>query len=170
MSINFFAARERLHDELSREDQACLWEYVDEMLWQIPVWLVQSMLQRMGVSIDEFQQDEIQVNMKPPSINTARKGRQWKTKAATQFSREFHARLSPHKKPYLPADEAPLKLSLKFGFSSPLCDLDNPVKQVQDGICNWLGIDDRRIHQLVISKEIVNKGKEFIRFQIEDLS
>ena len=57
---------------------------------------------------------------------------------------------------------------IEFGFSSPLSDWDNCIKITQDCIANKYGFDDREIDQAVISKTMVPKGKEFIKFKITE--
>jgi Holliday junction resolvase RusA-like endonuclease len=58
------------------------------------------------------------------------------------------------------------EVHLHFGFSSKLSDLDNAVKQSLDCIVKKYGIDDRYINKIVLTKEIVQKGCEFIDIQI----
>jgi Holliday junction resolvase RusA-like endonuclease len=58
------------------------------------------------------------------------------------------------------------EVHLHFGFSSKLSDLDNATKQTIDCIVKKYGIDDRYINKIVLTKEIVQKGNEFIDIQI----
>ena len=62
-----------------------------------------------------------------------------------------------------------LKVSLKYGFSSKLSDIDNPTKMTLDILCKKYGFDDRQIFSLVQSKEIVEKEKEFIDISITQI-
>jgi Holliday junction resolvase RusA-like endonuclease len=62
--------------------------------------------------------------------------------------------------------EKPYEIRYRFGFSSPLSDLGNPEKLVTDILCKKYHFDDRDIFKIILEKEIVAKGKEFIEFEI----
>ena len=59
-----------------------------------------------------------------------------------------------------------LKVTIKYGFSSKLADIDNPCKLVLDCLVKKYGFDDRQIYELIQTKEIVKKGLEYIDFEI----
>ena len=62
--------------------------------------------------------------------------------------------------------EGKLKLELTFGFSSKASDIDNPVKPFQDILQKKYDFDDKMIYTLIVHKEIVPKGEEFISFTL----
>lgn len=98
--------------------------------------------------------------IKPLSVNQAFRGRRFKTPAYVKFQRDMLLLL-----PNVTL-ESISEVHLHFGFSSKLSDLDNGVKQVLDCIVKKYGIDDRYINKIVLTKEIVQKGNEFIDIQI----
>ena len=100
------------------------------------------------------------LDIKPLSVNKAWQGRRFKTDAYKSFEREMLLRLKTLKV------ESISKLTLEFGFSSRLSDIDNPVKIVTDCLCKKYGFDDRDIYELNVTKSIVPKGKEFIKFEL----
>ena len=105
-----------------------------------------------------------QIKIKLLSINQAWQGRRFKTKAYHDFEKELFYLLPKQKIP-----EGKLELYLKFGFSSKLSDIDNPVKIVQDVMQKKYQFNDRDIYKLVIEKEIVKKGKEYLEFRFATL-
>ena len=60
-----------------------------------------------------------------------------------------------------------LELNIKWGFSSKLSDLDNPIKPFLDILQKKYGFNDSRVYKATIEKEIVKKGFEFIEFEIK---
>ena len=102
------------------------------------------------------------LKIKPLSVNEAWQGRRFKTDKYKAFEKLMTLRLKPQK---VNGDQ--LSVSILFGFSSKLSDLDNPVKLTLDILCKKFGFDDRQIFLLIVEKEIVKKGGEFIDFRIE---
>ena len=98
--------------------------------------------------------------IKPLSTNNAWQGKRFKTPAYVKFQRDMLL-LLPNVRL-----ESISEVHLHFGFSSKLSDLDNAVKQSLDCIVKKYGIDDRYINKIVLTKEIVQKGNEFIDIQI----
>jgi Holliday junction resolvase RusA-like endonuclease len=98
--------------------------------------------------------------IKPLSVNQAFRGRKFKTPAYVKFQRDMLLLL-----PNVTL-ESISEVHLHFGFSSKLSDLDNAVKQSLDCIVKKYGIDDRYINKIVLTKEIVQKGNEFIDIHI----
>lgn len=104
----------------------------------------------------------IKINIKPISVNEAWQGRRYKTPKYNAFQKEMLLKL-----PKVKIDlTGSLKINIKYGFSSPLSDIDNPCKMVLDCLCKRYGFDDRQIYELTQKKEIVKKGNEFIEFEI----
>lgn len=98
--------------------------------------------------------------IKPLSANNAWQGKRFKTPAYVKFQRDMLLLL-----PNVTLQSIS-EVHLHFGFSSKLSDLDNAVKQSLDCIVKKYGIDDRYINKIVLTKEIVQKGNEFIDIQI----
>lgn len=101
------------------------------------------------------------INIKPPSVNRAWKGRRYKTKDYKIFEAELMLLLKPRK-----VEGKNLKVDFVFGLSNRLSDLDNCIKQTLDIICKKFDFDDRDIYELRARKKIVKKGAEFIEFKI----
>lgn len=104
----------------------------------------------------------IRLNIKPLSVNCAWQGKKYKTKAYIQYEKDMLMIM-----PNLNILQGKYQLTLHFGFSSSLADLDNPVKLIQDLLQKKYKINDRDIFKLVVTKELVKKGKEFIEFNLE---
>ena len=62
-----------------------------------------------------------------------------------------------------------LKVTICYGFSNKLSDIDNPTKLVLDILCKKYGFDDRQIFELNQTKQIVKKGNDFISIDIEEI-
>ena len=99
----------------------------------------------------------MRINIVPLSVNKAWQGKRFKTKEYLKFERDMLLLLPKFKIP-----EAPISLSINYGFSSPLSDIDNPTKLVIDIMQKKYKFNDRDIFELILTKEIVNIGKEFI--------
>ena len=70
----------------------------------------------------------------------------------------------------LPAIEVPkgkLSISINYGFSNSMSDIDNPCKPFLDILQKKYKFNDNMIYELIQTKEIVKKGSEFICFSIE---
>jgi len=100
----------------------------------------------------------IEINIKPMSVNTAWKGKRFKTDDYKKYEIDLGL-LLPKKV------EITNTLHLEFGFSSKLSDLDNPVKPFIDVLQKKYGFNDRDLKNLIIQKEIVKKGEEYIKFK-----
>jgi Holliday junction resolvase RusA-like endonuclease len=74
--------------------------------------------------------------------------------------------LPPSKKNW---DKIPIELHLRIGFSNVASDIDNAVKPFIDILQKRYNFNDKYIFRLVIEKEIVTKGKEFIEYTIKKL-
>ena len=101
----------------------------------------------------------------PPSINhqyatvngrrvLASKGRQYKTAVANHL--QAIIRLSPHRPEFFEGLEThALSLSLRFHFKSSLRrDLDGGLKIAQDAICQAIGLNDNRISEIHLHKDL----------------
>jgi Holliday junction resolvase RusA-like endonuclease len=104
----------------------------------------------------------IKLKIKALSVNKAWRGRRFKTDDYKAFERTMLLILPKTKKDLT----GNLKVSIKYGFSSKLSDIDNPCKLVLDCLVKKYGFDDRQIFELNQTKEIVKKGSDYISFEI----
>lgn len=105
------------------------------------------------------------INIKPLSVNAAWRGRRFKTPTYKQYERDVLLLL-----PKMEVPDGYLELYLKFGFSSANSDFDNPVKLFVDCMQKKYGFNDKMIKRAVVEVEKVKKGKEFIEFNIKELT
>ena len=104
------------------------------------------------------------VNIKPLSVNKAWGGRTYKSSDYKQYEKDLALIL-----PKIKIPEGQLHVSFIFGFSSAASDIDNPLKPMIDIMQRRYGFDDKQVFELNVKKEKVKKGKEFIKFKIEEL-
>lgn len=98
------------------------------------------------------------------SVNNAWQGRRFKTPQYKQYETAVLLML-----PKSAIIQAPIAIDIIFGFSSPLSDIDNPLKPFLDILQNKYGINDRDIFELNVKKELVKKGNEFIKYKFKEL-
>jgi Holliday junction resolvase RusA-like endonuclease len=101
--------------------------------------------------------------IKPLSVNEAWKGRRFKSDKYKNYEKSVLYFL-----PRLDIPDGKLSIELNIGFSNSKSDIDNPVKLFLDILQKKYKFDDARIYQLLVIKEIVKKGSEFIKFQITE--
>jgi len=101
------------------------------------------------------------INIKPLSVNQAWQGKRFKTPKYKRYERDILTIL-----PKLIVPEGKLELVLEFGFSSKLSDIDNPIKCFVDCLQKKYNFNDNRIYKMSVTKVNVEKGGEFIRFNI----
>lgn len=104
------------------------------------------------------------IKIKPLYVNEAFKGRRFKSDKYKSYERFL---LQYLKKIDNASFVGKLEIHFKFGFSSKLSDLDNPVKPLLDILCKHYGFDDRQVYKIVLEKEIVKKGNEYLEFIIK---
>ena len=86
----------------------------------------------------------IKISIKPLSVNEAFQGRRFKTPKYNAFQKELLLKL-----PKIKLDlTGSLKISITYGFSSSLSDIDNPTKMFLDCLVKKYGFDDRQIYEL----------------------
>lgn len=107
----------------------------------------------------------MRIEIKPLSVNNAWQGRRFKTDKYKGFEKEMLLRLPPLKIDF----KALLKINVVFGFSSKGSDLDNGLKPTLDVLQKRYGINDNKIYELNVKKEIVKKGSEYIELHITEL-
>ena len=104
----------------------------------------------------------IRIDIKPLSVNDAWAGKRFKTPEYKQYERDVLFLL-----PRIKIPEGKLEVEFTFGFSSQGSDVDNPIKPLLDIISKKYGFNDNKIYRMILNKEIVKKGNEFIKFEIK---
>jgi Holliday junction resolvase RusA-like endonuclease len=102
----------------------------------------------------------IRIKLKPLSVNECWQGKRFKTNKYHKYENDVLCLL-----PNILIAKPPYKINIKFGFSSILCDIDNPVKPFLDILQKKYGINDKDIFKLNLIKEKVEKGNEYIEFE-----
>ena len=106
-----------------------------------------------------------EVRIKPMSINEAWQGRRFKSKKYTSYSTAV-LMLLPELRNF--DKKKALSLNLVFGVSSRGSDLDNLVKPFLDLLQTKYKFNDNQIYRMILEKEIIKKGEEFIRFKFHE--
>lgn len=106
----------------------------------------------------------MRLDIKPLSVNDAWKGRRFKTDKYKKYERDVLLLL-----PKINISDVPMSLTITFGFSSVASDVDNPVKCFVDCLQKKYGFNDKNIYRLILIKELVKKGDEYIDFNIKEL-
>lgn len=109
----------------------------------------------------------IELNIKPLSVNEAWQGRRFKTDAYKSYETNLLFILPKSNREFKKEDM--LRIEFVFGFSNVASDLDNPVKPTMDILSKKYGFNDRNVWELVVNKKVVVKGKEFINVTISDI-
>lgn len=106
----------------------------------------------------------IEIKHKPLSVNECWRGRRFKTDIYIRYERDLLLQM-----PKIKDLKAPFTIDIEFGFSTNSADIDNPLKPFLDIIQKKYGINDKDIFRLNVSKIIVDKKNEFIKFKITTL-
>jgi hypothetical protein len=113
----------------------------------------------------------IKLDIKPLSINEAydpiavRRGKKWigqliKSKAYTKYKKDLPLLLPPmHQLP-----EGKLVLLIKWHFKTAASDYDNPIKPMQDLICDYYGVNDNKIY-MGIQQKLTGYNQPYISFE-----
>lgn len=104
------------------------------------------------------------INIKPLSVNECWQGRRFKTKEYKQYEKDLLLML-----PNIKLKIQRVSIDIVFGFSNSLCDIDNPLKPFLDVLQKKYNINDRDIYNLNVTKEVIKKGDEFIKYQIKEI-
>ena len=104
------------------------------------------------------------IKIKPLSVNKAWCGRRFKTDDYKNYEKAVLLML-----PKMEVPTGDLSVTIYWGFSNIQSDVDNPTKMFVDILQKKYGFNDNRIMQLNLTKVIVEKGCEFIRFEIEGM-
>jgi len=106
----------------------------------------------------------MRIAIKPLSVNRAWQGKRFKTPEYKAYEKAVILLLRPMGIP-----SGDISIALTFGFSSKLSDFDNPVKPFVDCLQKKYQFNDKAIKRALITVEAVEKGDEFIDFEIEPL-
>lgn len=101
------------------------------------------------------------IPIKPLSVNAVWRGQRFKTPAYTKYEKDCFKIL-----PKIDIPEGELSLYLEFGQSNSRADIDNGIKPVLDIFCKAYGFDDCRIVEMSVRKKKVEKGAEYVLFNI----
>ena len=104
------------------------------------------------------------INIKALSVNSCYQGKRFKNQVHKDYVNEVLRQL-----PIKYIGRPPYKLILEFGLSSKLQDLDNCIKVFQDCLTVNYDFNDRDIYEIQATKLNVEKGNEFIKFNIVEL-
>jgi len=105
----------------------------------------------------------INIQIKPLSVNHAYRGRRFKTPEYKSYEKELSFLL-----PKMTVPKGKLQVYYRFGFSNKRSDVDNPVKVFTDILQATYGFNDKQIYKMVVEKIDVEKGDEFITFDIKN--
>ncbi len=107
----------------------------------------------------------MRIDIKPLSVNNAWQGTRFKTKLYKEYEKKLLLML-----PIIDVGkDKKLEIYFMFGFSNIQSDLDNPVKLLIDIFQKKYNFNDSFVWRLVVDKQKVEKGKEFIEFDIKVL-
>lgn len=106
----------------------------------------------------------MKIYIKPLSVNQCWQGKRFKTPKYKVYEKELLLKL-----PNISVSKYKLSITLLFGFSSRLSDIDNGIKPLLDIMQKKYNFDDRMIYELNVKKEIVKKGNEFINIKLKEL-
>lgn len=107
----------------------------------------------------------IEIKEKPLSVNEVWQGRRFKTDAYKQYEKKMLLLLPKAKKPFSDM----LRIEIHFGFSNLCSDIDNPVKPILDILQKKYRFNDKNIFELILRKNKVDKGNEFMNIGIYPL-
>jgi len=102
------------------------------------------------------------IKIKPLSVNDAWKGRRFRSAKYNSYRQSLFNLL-----PKISIPEGKKQLNLIVGFSSKGSDVDNILKPFIDVLQLKYKFNDSAIYKIIIEKEIVKKGSEFVKFEFE---
>jgi len=106
----------------------------------------------------------MRLNIKPLSVNEAWQGKRFKTRKYSAYIREMLNLLPP-----LDVPSGYIEFEATVGYSNSNADIDNFLKPFIDCLQKKYGFNDNKIYRLIINKEIVKKGDEFIEWQLNEI-
>jgi len=105
----------------------------------------------------------MKVQIKPLSVNRAWQGKRFKTPEYKRYEQELLLTLKKVKIP-----KGKIEIQYTVGYSNKLSDIDNFIKPFQDVLQKKYNFNDNLIYKMIVEKEIVKKGEEFIEFNIKE--
>jgi len=102
------------------------------------------------------------VQIKPLTVNQVWQGKRFKTPAYKGYEKAALILL-----PRMDIPDGHLRLTITAGLSNAASDIDNIAKPFIDILQKKYGFNDKLIYQLILNKQIVKKGNEFIEFRFE---
>lgn len=102
------------------------------------------------------------INIKAISVNQVWQGRRFKTPAYNKYESDV-GKLLPSG---IEIPTGPLALFLEVGQSNMAADFDNPVKPFVDILSKKYGFNDKMIVEAIIRKRKVEKGDEYVLFNL----
>jgi len=105
------------------------------------------------------------VLVKPLSVNQCWQGKRFKTKKYQWYEKVVFYSL-----PKIIIPDGKLKIDIEFGFSSPLADIDNPIKPFLDILQKKYSFNDKNIIEMSVKKLVTKKGDEYIKFVISKIN
>ena len=109
------------------------------------------------------------INIKPLSVNEAFQGRRFKTNKYKVYEEELLLKLPNFDFPVSNTKDTKLCLTMNVGFSNKNSDLSNSIKAFEDVLQKKYVFNDKMVFKIVMQKEIVKKGQEFIAFEIGEM-
>lgn len=102
------------------------------------------------------------------STNKLFLGRKRRSYHYKNFRSKVFAYLDEHYDKSIYSLKGNLSLKMEVGFSSPLSDLSNSIKAIEDCLVSWIGnnFDDRQIARITLDKYLVDKGEEYMDISI----
>lgn len=109
----------------------------------------------------------IELKTKALSVNALYRGRRFRTKKYDEYEQEVWFQLPKANIEVNKGDK--LKISYWFGISK-LSDLTNCLKGIEDIISKKYGFNDNQVMETHCYKEVVKKGGEYIKIEVDYLS
>lgn len=147
---------------MSKQEQITAKEYRDKMVNDAVRKGRQLMDLAKPIRADLFM-DQIRIQVAPMTVNRAWQGKRYKTKRYEEYEIEM---LHALPKDFVMPPEPPYGLEYRVGFSRVDADLGNIEKPLTDILCKKYGFNDRDVFRIVLEKQIVKRGEEFVRVRI----
>ena len=106
----------------------------------------------------------VKINIKPLTVNQVWQGKRFKTPAYKGYEKGALILM-----PRMDVPPGKLRLTITAGLSNAASDIDNIAKPFIDILQKKYGFNDKLIYQLILNKQIVKKGDEFMEFEFEEL-
>ena len=102
------------------------------------------------------------VKVKPLSLNSAYRGRRFKTPELEQYKNDVIFQLPND----ITIPKGKLELEIHFGVSTKNCDVDNFCKCFIDCLSVAYEFNDNLVYRINVRKVDTKKGNEYIAFEI----